>query len=115
MSTNTALYLVGSYQPLLLDQTPDLPNLRGESPDESPKELYKYKIGDSLNIFLIIVTAVTFITIITWFNVLSHLYEDVFNPINKENRYRATFLSLGYAIIVAMIAVFVYILYRSSN
>lgn len=97
----TELYLAGSYAPSLLYNTLDLPEL--DYPERPHFRDLKINITD------IVVTAVIFITIITWFNVLSHLYEDAFHP--GKNGYQTTFLALGYAILVTLISLVIYYLF----
>lgn len=56
-----------------------------------------------LNIPVLIISAVIFIALVAWFNVLSRLYEDTFD-INNQNGYSSTIYALGYAILVTGVA-----------
>jgi len=56
-------------------------------------------------------SAVIFITIISWYNVLSHFYEDIFNSTNTQgNRYKTTFYVLGFAILVTVVSFFIFLI-----
>jgi len=101
-TTNAELYLAGAYQPMLLYETAELPKLDYPGIETPPK---------TINIHFLIITASLFIAVITWFNALSHFYEDTFHPVNEENRYQATVLSFGYAVIVTLITIMIYIAY----
>lgn len=112
MSIATNLNLVGSSGAVSLSPAEELSDLDytlalGGVPAETSKSTF--------NFFLIIVTAMLFITVITWVNVISRFYEDTFNPSNEENRYKTTFLSFGYAIIITLITIFIYILYQQQK
>ena len=107
MSTSTInpdLYLVGATAPSILFDTPDLPRFDYPERLEAPRR----PTNIFSNIPVIIVTALVFITIISWFNVLSHWYEDVFHPPDDtRNKYRTTKLALGYALLVTFVSIFV--------
>lgn len=102
-SINPDLYLVGATAPSILFDTPDLPRFDYPERLEAPRR--------STNVFsnipVIVVTALVFITVISWFNVLSHWYEDTFHPpTDNPKNYRTTKLALGYAILVTLISIF---------
>ena len=107
------LYIAGSYIPSFLDTTTVLPDL--DYPHQ-PKIVSQRQ----LNIPVIIITALIFIGIIAWFNVLSHWYEDTFikdpNPDPNQSKYKNTYGSLGYAILVTIVAFVIgWILYSFSK
>lgn len=56
-----------------------------------------------LNIPVLVISAVIFIALVAWFNVLSRIYEDTFD-INNQNGYSSTMYALGYAILITGVA-----------
>lgn len=66
---------------------------------EPPASKGSVKVG----IETIIITAVVFIAVITWFEVLRSLFDNIFSD---EPNYKASWIRILYAIIVAIIAIF---------
>ena len=60
----------------------------------------------SVSIETIIMTAVVFITVITWFEVLRSLFDNIFSETDKQN-YKAIGIRVLYAVIVTIIAVII--------
>lgn len=108
-------YLVGAYAPsLLFDDTPDLP--RFDYPDRIgiPKDSSEASKTKKLllnGIPIIIITALIFIAVVTWFNVFSHFYEDTFHPNNKDDNYLTTKLAFGYAVLVTIITIIILVIF----
>lgn len=128
MNIGNQSYLVGASTPSVLFDLPDLPQLdypsrvrvplnEGTLPREDyPRHLEPPKRSDKTRdlvgvVPLIILTALIFVTVITWLNVLSHWYEDTFNPPTNRGQYQVTMLALGYAALVTIITFIIFLIF----
>jgi hypothetical protein len=56
---------------------------------------------NQLNIPVLIISAVIFIVLVAWYNVISRWYEDTFVSVEEQgSQYRSTIYALGYALLI---------------
>ena len=87
----------------LLDTTPEL---RPRNVKTSPNTTVKIAIET------IVITAVIFIAIITWFEVLRSLFDNIFS---ESPNYRSTWLRILYAMVVTIIGIILIELYGKET
>ena len=106
------LYVAGASTPTVLFETEATPEL--DFPERIAISEKRKKKQSSFSVYLIIVTAALFIAVITWYNVISHFFEDTYQPQDKDDPYKPTRLAFGYAIIVTVLSSFIYVAFRNS-
>lgn len=106
MSTvGTNLILPGAYTPLLVYETEVLPELEYSDIFEPSEKQDKFDVA------LVVITAIFFIMVVAWFNVLSRFFEDIINPTPEGRRFRPTFIALVFAVVVTIMTGIAYAIY----
>lgn len=82
--------------------------VKGEAENEILHQLHiKEQRRFGLNILLIIASAVIFITVLSWFEVIRSLYDRTWEIQPVPDRFNPTYERMGYAVLVSLLAIII--------